>query len=189
MWPETVAALREARDARAKPKQREYWHLAFLTRKGEPWGRTTHEDADDGQVKLKHRDYIGRDFQSLLHKLGLDRDRLGFYTLRHVFETIAGDSRDQVAVDAIMGHCLRRYGLGVSRADRRRPARGRDRARQEMAVRRTGNQVSSTVAGWPATIATGLVQCAEGALPGQPLGGANRGHRAGPIGLPPTITY
>ncbi len=27
-----------------------------------------------------------------------------FYTLRHVFETIGGESRDQVAVDAIMGH-------------------------------------------------------------------------------------
>ena len=28
----------------------------------------------------------------------------GFYTFRRVFETVAGDSRDQVAVDYIMGH-------------------------------------------------------------------------------------
>jgi hypothetical protein len=34
-----------------------------------------------------------------LHKPGR-----GFYSLRHVFETIGGDSRDQVAVDFIMGH-------------------------------------------------------------------------------------
>ena len=36
--------------------------------------------------------------------LEFHRPGLGFYALRHVFETVAGDSRDQVAVDAIMGH-------------------------------------------------------------------------------------
>ena len=40
----------------------------------------------------------------LLGKLGLARRGHTFYALRHTFETIGGDSRDQVAVDAIMGH-------------------------------------------------------------------------------------
>ena len=40
----------------------------------------------------------------LLQKLGLHRPGLSFYTLRHVFETVAGESRDQVAVDHVMGH-------------------------------------------------------------------------------------
>ena len=39
-----------------------------------------------------------------LKKLGLYRPGLGFYALRHTFETIAGESRDQVAVNHIMSH-------------------------------------------------------------------------------------
>src|SRR5262249_25782331 len=40
----------------------------------------------------------------LLRQLKLKREGVSFYALRHSFETIAGESRDQVAVDAIMGH-------------------------------------------------------------------------------------
>ena len=40
----------------------------------------------------------------LLAKTGLNRAGLSFYALRHTFETIAGESLDQIAVNAIMGH-------------------------------------------------------------------------------------
>ncbi len=34
----------------------------------------------------------------------MHRPGLNFYALRHTFETVGGESRDQVAVDHVMGH-------------------------------------------------------------------------------------
>lgn len=40
----------------------------------------------------------------LLKELGHHRPGLAFYGLRHTFETIGGEARDQAALDALMGH-------------------------------------------------------------------------------------
>jgi integrase len=42
-------------------------------------------------------------FAKRLKRLGLNGHR-NFYVLRHTFETIGGESKDQIAVDRIMGH-------------------------------------------------------------------------------------
>ncbi len=104
LWPETVTALREAIARRPTPKVPEADGLVFVTRRGGPWGSYPKlAPKGENQKNVFHCPVSG-EFRKVLVKLGLHRPRLGFYVLRHVCETIGGDSRDQVAMDAIMGH-------------------------------------------------------------------------------------
>ena len=96
LWPETIAALRTAIDKRPKSKRPEFDGLVFLTRCGVPWVRP-------GSTGV-HIDSLSTEFVKLTTKLGINRENLTFYSLRHTVETIGGDVKDQPAVDYIMGH-------------------------------------------------------------------------------------
>jgi integrase len=61
-------------------------------------------DAPDGKLRKNTADPICQEFRKLLKRLGLYQPSRGFYSLRHTLETIGGEARDQVALDAIMGH-------------------------------------------------------------------------------------
>jgi integrase len=102
LWPETVQALQEAIEQRPKPKHEADADLCFLTQTGIRWVRINdHEDPGE----RNSIDAIGERFAKLLKKLDINgRKGLNFYALRHTFETIGGESKDQVAVNAIMGH-------------------------------------------------------------------------------------
>jgi integrase len=95
LWPETVQGLRAAIAERPEPKRKEYAGLVFLNARGLPWVRNTEKSRTDT---------ISVQFGELLKSLGLHRDSVGFYTLRHVHRTIADGARDPVVADLIMGH-------------------------------------------------------------------------------------
>lgn len=74
------------------PNNDEDAELVFITKYGTAWAKDTSASP------------ISAEFRKLLKSIKLHRPVLGFYALRHTFETIDGESRDQVAVDHIMGH-------------------------------------------------------------------------------------
>ena len=95
LWPETVDAVKAAIAARPTPRNLADDDLVFLTHHGNRWVRLA------GTVWKDSTTYR---MTKLLVELGLKRPGLSFYVLRHVFETIGGESLDQVGVNAIMGH-------------------------------------------------------------------------------------
>jgi integrase len=93
IWTETVAAIRESMEKRPNPKQEEYEGLVFITKYGQPWAK---DSADQT---------LAKEFGKLQRSLKINgRTGLGFYTLRHTFRTVADETKDQPAVDYIMGH-------------------------------------------------------------------------------------
>jgi integrase len=93
LWAETVAALREALAKRPTPKRSEDAGLVFITKRGLSWAKDTRDNP------------LSKETAKLLKELHINgRKGLGFYTLRHVFRTVADESKDQPAVDFIMGH-------------------------------------------------------------------------------------
>ncbi len=92
LWPETVLALQQVLAQRPKPHDARLKGRVFVTSHGGTWERNGQDNP------------VSKEMAKLLKRLGFHRDGLGFYSLRRTFETIGGESRDQIAVDAIMGH-------------------------------------------------------------------------------------
>jgi integrase len=106
LWPETVEALREAIARRPAPRAEEDADLAFITKYGKSW------------FKLDMDNPISKEMAKLLKELGIRRNGLNFYALRHTFETVAGETDRQTAVDFIMGHAPRSDDMAAAYRER-----------------------------------------------------------------------
>jgi integrase len=111
LWPETVAALRRALDTRPTPKNEVHRELVFITKQGGCWwkpGRLKElvpgADLEGGRWHDPPDNPLSKELAKILKELKMYRPGLNFYALRHTFETIGRESRDQVAVDHIMRH-------------------------------------------------------------------------------------
>jgi integrase len=90
LWPETVDAIRDALANRSEPLNPDDASLLFIGPRGQNYVGN-------------HKGYrVTQEFTRIAK--AADIEGRTFYDLRRTFETIAGDSRDQVAVDFLMGH-------------------------------------------------------------------------------------
>jgi integrase len=85
LWPETAAAVRVV-----MTRRREGRELVFETKRRNSFGK------DSG--------CISKAFRKVLDAAGLYRRGRNFYSLRHVFRTVADATRDFPAVQLVMGH-------------------------------------------------------------------------------------
>ncbi|WP_437187781.1 tyrosine-type recombinase/integrase [Planctomicrobium sp. SH668] len=102
LWEETMTALKVVIGSRPKPKDPSDYEICFITGQGNRWMRSFRSRKNPS--KLTTVNTVSQNFSATMKRAGIDRRRVSFYALRHVFETIGGESRDQVAVDFIMGH-------------------------------------------------------------------------------------
>jgi integrase len=98
IWPETIKSLKLVLKDRKKktPFSAAEENLLFLNKNGNSYVRYT-----EAGVRI---DGVTPEYTKLLKSLNLKRPGINFYALRHGFETIAGESKDQVATNAVMGH-------------------------------------------------------------------------------------
>jgi len=107
LWPETVEAIKAVAGRAGetqKSRRPEAAGLLFVTRKGFPFVRSEPKVSANGQPYVVEHDAIATTLKRIMERKRIAIPGLGFYGLRRSFETIGGETGNQVAVDHIMGH-------------------------------------------------------------------------------------
>jgi integrase len=78
----------------------------FITSAGNRWVRYLDGKDEDGEpIRGTNVDAVASEFKKLAKRAKVQLPKGGaFYTLRHVFRTVADEMRDRPAADVIMGH-------------------------------------------------------------------------------------
>lgn len=92
LWPETIKRLKAVLATRKTPKDDAHAGLLFITKYGGSFSKATCDNP------------VAKEFAKVAKATGLQKNGRGFYTLRHVFRTIADETQDFPACDLIMGH-------------------------------------------------------------------------------------
>ena len=94
LWPETIDAVNEAIENKFPNAPTSLADHVFVTKRRQAWHR------DTGKASP-----LSASFKKLCEQSGVYQKGVGFYALRHTFETVAGNAKDQIAVNYVMGHC------------------------------------------------------------------------------------
>lgn len=105
LWPETVAAMRIAREKRPRPALRADARRVFLTEEGNPVARYSVRQDTKGIRGAARIDRLSQWFKLACKSLGLWQPGRGFASLRAAFRSLAvGQPRE--LVELLMGHTL-----------------------------------------------------------------------------------
>ena len=114
LWPETVKALKAA-NHRPAPKDSKHSDRVFITKYGYTWEPKSNKVNDENGTASAKDNPISKEMAKLLKsaEVKLHRKGVGFYAMRHVFQTVGEKSRDKDAVRAIMGHAEAANDMGA----------------------------------------------------------------------------